>query len=243
MSTEAKWIAQGSGIRSLPFRIALSAGLVAGLAAWAVGEAFVGRIGLPGHLIGKMGADAEVIRLMAEAQARRATIAYTALGGALGLALGLAGGLKRRSVPAGLSIAAAVGIIAGAGAGLAASLALLPIFDRLGVDASDNLIVPLLLHGGLAAAIGAAGGLAYGFGLNGTGGWRLLRPLLGGLVGALLGAFAFEMAGAIALPASGTSRSIAMTTVARLLAVLSIALPAALGAERAIPPLTDAVTD
>jgi hypothetical protein len=236
MSIEIEKTPSGTGRRgqARARRLALAAGLLAGLSAWSIGEVSgVYRFTPPLHLISKIGpASSELVRLKAAAEDRGATFAFTVLGLALGLALGGAGGLARGSSASALK-AAALGAAAGAGAGFGISQALLPLFHRLLVQIADNVLVPMLLHGGLWGAVGAAGGLAYGWGLRGLRG--LARPLLGGLAGALLGAIAFEVVGVFALMSSGTTQALPTTAIARLLAMLTLALPAAAGASWADP--------
>jgi hypothetical protein len=208
---------------------ALAAALFAGLSAWVSGElSGVYQVTIPAHLIGKIGAaSSEQVRIKAAAEDRGATFAFTVLGLALGLALGGAGGLARGSAPSALK-AGALGAVVGAGAAYGILQALLPLFHRFLVQLSDSVLVPMQLHGVLWGAIGAAGGLAYGWGLRGP--RALARPLLGGLGGALVGAFAFELIGVLMFTTSGTTQALPTTPIARLFAMLTLALSVAAGA-------------
>jgi hypothetical protein len=111
------------------------------------------------------------------------------------------------------------------------------LFHRFLEQISDGVLVPMLLHGGLWGAIGAAGGLAYGWGLRGPRG--LARPLLGGVLGALLGAMAFEVIGVLALTTSGTTQPLPTTPIARMLAMVTLTMSTAAGAVWAIPSRND----
>jgi hypothetical protein len=217
---------------------ALTAALLAGMAAWAVVEASgVHRFVLPAHLIGKIGPGSDDQALMkAAAEDRGATTAFTALGLALGLALAGAGRLARGS-PASGPKAAALGVAAGAGAGFVASQAVLPFFHRYQLQLTDGLLLPMVLHGVIWGAVGAGAGLAYGLGLGRRGTGGLARPVVGGLVGALLGELAFELFGALTLPASGTAQPLPTNPNARLLATLALSLSAAAGAAWDCRPL------
>ena len=68
---------------------------------------------------------------------------------------------------------------------------------------SAEMASSLLVHGLPWAAVGAAGGLAFGIGLGGRA--RAVRGLLGGLLGAIAGAFLYEIIGALALPDARSS--------------------------------------
>jgi hypothetical protein len=236
MATEAKSPESVTQPSADPLRLTLAAGLLAGLAAWGLCEALVAPYKLPDHLIGKMGAGTEISRLTTAAAARRATITYTALGAALGLALGLAGGVARRSIAGGLT-AALLGAAAGAGAGFGGSRAVMPYFHQFGVQITDNLAVPILLHGAIWSAVGAVGGLAFGLGCGNP--KSVGRATLGGLIGALLGTVGYELVGALAFPGADTSRALANTGITRLLACTSVAFMTAAGAVLAVQtPLT-----
>jgi hypothetical protein len=214
--------------------LAVAAGLLAGLSVWFSCElSGLHRFTPPARLIGNIGpASSELTRLKAAAEDRAATFTYTLLGFSLGLALGAAAGLARRS-PARMLWAALLGAAVGAGAGLGAAQAILPLFHRLLVQIADSVLVPMLLHGALWGAIGATCGLAYGWGLLGP--RATVRTLLGGLMGALLGAIVFEVAGVLALTSSGTTQALPTTAVARLLALLTLALSATAGASWSAP--------
>jgi hypothetical protein len=154
----------------------------------------------------------------------------------VGLALGLAGGLARQSAPAG-AVAALLGLVLGAATGAGAALAAVPLASRVHERDPGNMSVEmassLLVHGLPWAAVGAVGGLAFGIGLGGRA--RAARGLLGGLTGAIAGAFLYEIIGALASPVSKIIDPIAATWGIRLLAQLLAVIPTAAGIAALVP--------
>ena len=127
---------------------------------------------------------------------------------------------------------AAVGLILGAAAGALPSFAILPWQwqNRNDDPSSTDLIMPLLIHGGLWCGLGAAAGLAYGLGRGGLKPRPLLEGALGGLIGAAIGTVFYELVGAMAFPLAKTTSPFSATASTRLLARLSVAVFTALGA-------------
>jgi hypothetical protein len=166
----------------------------------------------------------------ASAGTRNAVLAMGLMGATLGFSLGLAGGLARQSARAG-AVAAMLGLVLGAAAGAGAALAAVPLATRVHQRDPGNMSVEmassLLVHGLPWAAVGAVGGLAFGIGLGGQA--RPRRGLLGGLLGAIAGAFLYEIIGALALPGSKIIDPIAATWGIRLLAQVSAVIPSAAG--------------
>jgi len=212
--------------------MALGAGILAGLASWLLGEAVLDYFRPPSRIVIAMGIPMNVPSQAGEhgAITRNSVLAFGLLGATLGLALGMAGGLARGSWPD-ASRGALVGLSAGAVAGAAATPALVPIYFRTIIEdpLASGLTVPLLVHGGIWAAVGAAGGLALGIG-SGARRAHLMKIVLGGLVGGLLGAVVYEMLGAFAFPMAATTKPISETWGTRLIARLSVAILAAVGA-------------
>jgi hypothetical protein len=219
-----------SGPDSIPPRrlwsLALIAGIGAGVVSWLGGEAIHGTFApTPSYELLVSG---RLDRLDAQAEVKGATLAFGGLGVLLGLFLGLAGGLARRAPRAAL-LAAVVGAASGLVAAVVSSLVMVPIFHRLGTDRlAANLALPLMLHGGIWSAIGAAGGLAFGVGLGGRG--RAVRALLGGLLGAFGGTMIYELIGGLAFPFAEADRPVSATWGTRLIARLAVAFLAAVGA-------------
>ena len=215
--------------------MALTAGVVAGLASWGVGEAAFSRF-VPSLALDSKQFDTrekktnEHIRLVNQGITYRAMVTYGALGAAMGLALGLVGGLARRSATTGL-IAAVLGLALGGAAAAGVTQGLLPTyFHALGTSQdhlASNFTVPLLIHGGIWTVAGLAAGLALGFGL---GGGRAVQAGIGGALGATLGTVLYEFAGPFAFPDAATQEPIASERFARLMAHLSVAVFVALGA-------------
>jgi hypothetical protein len=214
--------------------LALMAGFIAGFASWLTGEAIHARYAPPmlvnisapsgGFLPGP-----EIRRLTAAhsaAQTLEATLTFGSLGAVLGLALGLAGGSARGSAQAALR-AAIVGTIVGGAAGAAMNQALMPIFLRLAKPNSGDLTLAILIQSGIWSVVGAVGGVAFGLGLGDRS--RVVRAIIGGLLGAIAGAVVYEMVGAILFPLDKTSDPISATWGTRLFARLAVTTLASAG--------------
>ena len=88
--------------------------------------------------------------------------------------------------------------------------------------------IGLRTHGGIWLTIGAAAGLALGIGL---GNWaRIARALIGGVLGAVVGSVIYEFGGAVLFPLAETFRPMSHETMPRLFADISVALCIAAGA-------------
>jgi hypothetical protein len=98
---------------------------------------------------------------------------------------------------------------------------------------SVEMASSLLVHGLPWAAVGAVSGLAFGVGLGGRA--RAVRGLLGGLLGAVAGAFLYEIIGALALPEARTVEPIAATWGVRLLAQFLAVMSLAAGIAALVP--------
>jgi hypothetical protein len=219
---------------------ALGAGLLAGVASWLIGELVCNAFKPPLQIHHVMG---QVIKKatfedQSAADFRNATLAFTVLGGLMGAALGMAGGLARKSTVAG-SMAAAVGVVLGSLMGAGASLGLLPVYFRaLDVaqeELSHDLVLPLVIHGGIWAACGLAGGVAFGLGLR-TGVVQIAMTGIGGLIGAALGAGIYELIGAMVFADDMTTRPLSLSWSTRLLARLLVATLAAVTAAAFVSP-------
>ena len=209
--------------------MALTAGLAAGGASWFVGESFVDRFKPEMHSVEKYGVTNQLptAESLVSCEINNAALAFAILGGMLGAALGCSGGLARANVLA-AGTASGAGLALGVVAGVLAPFFLVPVFHNHFDMVGQGLAVPLLMHGGIAAAIGAVAGLALGFGL---GGWhRVTRCFVGGLVGGILGAMFYEVAGAVLFPLDKTYQPLSESSSSRLLARLLIAFGVAVGA-------------
>jgi len=207
--------------------LAACTGLLAGVGAWLIGEAALTAFRPPYERQQVMGQTIlkASFQDQSAADCKNAALAFAALGGLLGLALGLAGGLARRNVSSGVK-AGVVGLVLGGLLAASASLAIVPVYyralDRAQEEMSHDLVLPLMVHGGIWSVCGLAGGIAFGIGLGG-GRARVLNAALGGLIGAALGAALFEMIGAMAFPAAKTTSPISFTWGSRLFARLLVA--------------------
>jgi hypothetical protein len=207
--------------------LALGAGLLAGVASWLVGELIL-HVFVPPyeaqHVMGQTIMKAS-FKDQSAADTKNATLAFTVLGSLLGAALGVAGGIARRSTKAGMG-SSAVGLVLGAVLGAGASLALLPFYfralDKTQEELSRDLTLPLLVHGGIWAACGLAGGVAFALGL-GAGRIQLMKAAGGGLIGAAFGAALYELIGATAFPQDMTTSPLATLWIPRFLARLLVA--------------------
>jgi hypothetical protein len=222
--------------------LALLAGLVAGVASWLGGEAVYGRF-IPPLLATSGFPTVEQMQAAARANDAGGTLeaGVTAMmrGSALGLMLGLAGGALRGSRRA-AAVAGLAGIVLGGLAAAAANWGLMPVYFRFYDPDKDDLLVALLVQGGIAAVLGAAAGAAFGAGIAGglgggparDGRGLIGRTLLGGLLGAAAGLVLFQVAGVLAFPLDQTTKPVSTSSLSRLANHILVALLAAAGAAR-----------
>lgn len=202
-----------------PWALALTAGLVAGIAAWAIAEPML----IPDP--GRLGVKGEIVVSPAEKGMHNGTISFGVLGAMLGLGLGLAGGLIRPSFPR-ASLAAVIGLFVAAGAGALTSWLVVPVYYKHLNE--DDLTYSLLVHGAAWGAVGAAAGLAFALGM---GGWRRLpRAIFGCLGAALLATAVYEFVGGILSPGALTNKPVSATPGSRLAGRLLVAMLVAAGA-------------
>jgi hypothetical protein len=228
--------APASASRLSRWGLILVLGLLAGLAAWLVGERTY-NFARPSLAASENYRDSTALnKEMPRVCAINGALSFGALGGLLGLAMGLAGGLVGGS-PVRAAIAALIGLILGVAAGALPSLVLMPWYwEHRGDDpATLDLMVPLMLHLGLWSGAGLAAGLAYGIGSCGDRKVRIIQAALGGLIGALVGICFFEVVAAILLPFDYTANPFAETSRARFFARVAVTLFVALGVLNAYP--------
>jgi len=202
------------------------AGVVAGLAAFGVGEATSELIPPDTVQFNFFGAKRETVSRDTPRVVRRTTaLAYGVLGVCLGGCLGFAGDVARRSAAASVA-GGLLGAVLGAVLGGQATLWLLPSLLELRQNHRDlDMIIGMLIHGVIWGPLGAAAGLAFAIGLGDS---RLTgRALAAGLVGAVLGAVAFDLVGAFAFPLAKTDSPISLTWPSRLLARLLVCVATA----------------
>ena len=196
-------------------------GIVAGLAAFAIGEATSELIPPDNVKFDFFGAArAQITRDTPRVVTRMAALAFGVLGVSLGGCLGIAGGLARRStsgcVSGGLSGAVLGGVLGAVGA-----LGLLPGSMEMRIQHPNNdLVIGILLHGMIWGPLGAVSGLAFAIGLGQP---RLaVRAAVAGLVGAVAGSVAFDLIGGFAFPLAKTDSAISLTWPSRLFARLMV---------------------
>ncbi|WP_165228630.1 hypothetical protein [Aquisphaera insulae] len=205
--------------------IALLAGLVAGLAAFGLGEA-VHDYYKPENAATTLNGNAvsmPTIHTMAVAHTRNMAIAYSILGGCLGLCLGLAGGIAGGGTRRGAA-AGAAGLVLGILAGRQLPLALAMRYSRyMDAHPEADMLLPMAMHGTYWGVLGLIGGLVFGIGL----GRGFLKFALLGLAGALAGTVLCEIAGVFLDPLAETSDPLFASLTPRLIARLGVALGAA----------------
>jgi hypothetical protein len=209
-------------------RLAALAGLLAGLIAFGIGEATYDLIQaemVPQNMVGSI---VMVVNRATTtvADTRNAALAFGALGACLGACLGVAGGLARRSSAAAVT-GGLLGVLLDLAIGVGASLALLPWFIKARYDYFQyDLAIALTMHVTIWGLLGAAAGLAFAVGLGEP---RCAgRSLVAGWVGAVLGALAFELIGAVVFPSANTNYPISETWPTRLMARLLVSVGTAL---------------
>jgi hypothetical protein len=237
--TEEQTVGRSAGRRPRSaLLVAVVAAVFASLLSWGSGETFVAafkpkRAGDPANPMAVQFDRADLDR----SSVKNAALAWAVQGGILSAALGLAGALARRSARA-AAPAMLAGLLLGAALGGAAAFGVFTAYFRM-LDGNETDLIPsVMAHAGAWAAAGVAAGLAFGIGLGGRD--RIARSLIGGVVGAAVGAMLYDVAGSIAFPLGKTSDPVAASAAARLLAHgvsgLAIAAGAALFAESGSRP-------
>jgi hypothetical protein len=211
----------------------IPAAILAGLAAWWLGETSAFRVAPEEKEFMAMGRmiNFHTPQTREAAGVATATRAHAALGALLGLALGVAGGTARRSLRAAL-FAGLAGLLVGAVTVAATTFWGVRLYNRVRFDLPSELIASLLVHGWIWSWVGAAGGLALGFALGGR--RTVVGAVVGGMLGALVGTVVYELLGAILFPIAETGQPISTTWATRLLARLLVAIAAASGATLAV---------
>jgi hypothetical protein len=216
--------------------LAIAASIVAGLAAFGLGEAFYERIAP--RAVKQTMRNLEVVLPSEEtelaAAAQNGGLTFGLMGASLGLIFGLAGGIAGRRTKGEAAAAGVAGLVLGAVVGAAIPLALLTPYAQFMRDHDyDDLLAPMGMHTAIWGPIGAAAGLAFGIGL-GTG--HRLRSSFYGLIGAAVGTAVYEVLGAAIDPMALTSAPISKTWTTRLLARVLVALCVGLTLALSIAP-------
>jgi hypothetical protein len=217
--------------------LAMVGGLVAGLAAFGIGEATSDLIPAEPEQINFMGTmQWSVTKQSPRVLSRVAAVGFGVLGACLGGSLGIAGGLARRPVSAAAPAAGGLlGAVLGAALGAGTSLALVPPLLDLYFGHKDmEILTGMFSHSVIWGPLGAAAGLAFAVGLGER---RLIgRALVAGLAGALLGTVVFDFVGALAFPLAKTDALFSETWPTRLLARLIISLGTAAALALSLSP-------
>jgi hypothetical protein len=215
--------------------IVLACGAAAGLVSWLAGELAHGAFKPRLFVVEAMGMKS--LQPSRESQRaadlKNATLVFSILGGVTGLAVGVAGGLAVHSPERGLK----VGLLAlGAGAlvGALAAFALAPFFFRELIPDSNDLLSPILIHGGIWTAISAVGGIAFAFSM-GTSKRRFADAIAGACFGAILATIFYHALAAAVFPEAKSTEVVANAAIVRFLAMslvpILIAVGAAIGAQ------------
>ena len=143
----------------LIYAIALAAGVAVSLLSWIGGEltrgAFKARhVSTTFYGMTHVGPSPETQNA---ADLKNSVLAFGILGGVTGLVLGFAGGVGGRAPIRG-AIVGAGALALGSTVGVVASMTMLPFYYRRLVPDPNDLLTPILIHGGISAAIGAVGG-------------------------------------------------------------------------------------
>jgi hypothetical protein len=169
---------------------------------------------------------------------KKAAAAYGLLGLILGVAMGATGGLIGGSIRSAFS-GMLVGGFSGAVLGAGGCALLIPMYYRL-MDPTRGLIMLFMTYVAIFAGVGAAGGLALGCGSGDR--KTIVRCVIGGLLGSLLGTFGFEVANSLAFPLLESFAPVPVEQMPRIVVHLSVAIGTALFAGLAVAPLGAQVT-
>lgn len=217
--------------RRRSWTIVLAAGVLAGLVAWAAGELAHGYFRPRRYNVEIMGMTSMQPSRESQkaADLANAMLASAILGSVTAFAMGVAGGLAsfapRRGAVIGLG-AQAVGTLAGG----AVALALIPVLYWQLVPDLNDLLTPILIHGGIWAAIGAVSGTAFAAGM----GRRRQLPLaaLSAAAGAFTASIVFHLLVGMLFPQASAAEPVGGSSLIRLLATSLVAVMLAIGAGR-----------
>jgi hypothetical protein len=205
---------------------------IAGVVAWGIGETRLVQVEAKRVPLVTMGQKHEGTTAATERAAQIATASrnLAVLGAALGLAMAATGGLIRRSKAGAIGAALAGAALGGVAGGLVA-LGSVTLYTNASPSFEDDLVPSLIMHGAISTVIGIAAAFALGLGLGTDGArGRRVRLLVGGGLGALLGAVAFQIVGGLLLPIEGTADPVAATSLARFFSLIFVSTFTAIGA-------------
>jgi hypothetical protein len=228
--------------------IVLACGTAAGLMSWLGGELAHGAFRPQLFVVQNMGITSHVPSRESQraADLKNSTLVFAILGGLTGLATGLAGGLAVHSPTRGLKVGL-LALATGAIAGALTSLGLVPLFYRELIPDTNDLLTPILIHGGIWTAIGAVGGIAFAIGTVKSK-KQLADAIAGACFGAVLATIFYHVLAAAVFPEAKSTEVVANTAIVRLLAMslvpIMIAVGAGFGAQGGfVRPTTSATAD
>lgn len=212
---------------------ALLAGLLAGGLSAALGEQLFETFtpGLVPEVVNgqtSMVPDPDEIAL---ATRKNAALTFGLMGGLTGLAMALAGARASRRPSLGAwegVVGLVLGLLATATIAWLATPAYFLYESRVQAnEGGEHLLIPLLVHAGIWGTVGAVGGLAFGLGVARNPREMVPRTLIGGFVGALIGAVLYELLGGAFFPMDKTPQPFAETLAPRVMAMMLTCLGAA----------------
>jgi len=217
--------------RNRIWAFALAAGIATGIAAWLAGELahdfFRPRL----YEIQALGLKAmkPSRESLSAANLANGTLVDVLLGGMIGLIFGYAGGLACRSPWRGIKVGIPC-LLAGALIAAVGSIVLIPLLSRGPIPDTNDLLTPILIHGGIWMAIGAVGGTAFAWGMN----LRRQIPIAAGAacVGGFLASVLYHLIDAGCFPDSDPTEPISHSSLVRFLSMALPALFIAVGAAR-----------
>ena len=95
---------------------------------------------------------------------------------------------------------------------------------------TNDLLTPILIHGGIWMAVGAIGGLAFSVGMSR--GRHLLSAVAAACAGAFVASVLYHLLGGFLILDSSAAEPLASSAVLRLLAMLLVSVLVAVGSAR-----------
>jgi hypothetical protein len=213
--------------------VVLSAAVAAGLISWLGGEAahgfFKPRLFVV-HLRGGGTSLQPSIGSLRAAEFKNAALASGILGAVIALAMSFAGGLVSGAPARGAMIGLGLQAL-GALASVLATVALLPLLHRHPVPDPNDLLTPLVVQAGIWMTIGAVAGMSFVIGSRNL--RHLAHAVVAGGLAAVLAAVLDHLFIAGLFPDSGRTTMLDITSVHRLIALLTVTILIAAGAARA----------
>lgn len=157
-------------------------------------------------------------------ESRKAAVGFGTLGALLGLALGLAGSSAASGSGRG-NRGPVLGLVLGGAAGALTPLVCVPLFYQF-YEPGGGLATPIAAYAGVLLPLGAAVGLAFGFGLSDS--RAMASSILGAVLGAAVGVMVVVMVNSLAFPLDQEPALVPGDRLARLVIHLGPAICVAL---------------